>query len=279
MRMTVEEEANRDSESAQHGLASTTKPVVAPFTGYRQFPPVMNLYANYAGVFKAMKTYKLCGATAEDVLYLVEVHFGYTPRGPLNFGRGLYLRNGTRFRDHILAAAGEVSRFPLLITLFNPKTAVLLPPLDMEKNPTDKVTEILHASTCAEHATAFKFTIEVGVKKIEREAFEWRKLTTTGKGSRYKLHRLVTDEPNPATSSGSGSLDDATEVLAELSFENVLSFNHLFGLELKGAGLTGEMGDRWTLMVVMTALAIHWQRYYGKTNKTIVSAAQKFDDK
>jgi hypothetical protein len=59
----------------------------------------------------------------------------------------------------------------------------------------------------------------------------------------------------------------------------VLSLNHLFTLELKGAGRTGELGERWTLMVAMTALAIHWQRYYGKTNKTMVSAAQNFDGK
>jgi hypothetical protein len=53
--------------------------------------------------------------------------------------------------------------------LFNLNTAILLPPLDIEKNPTDKVTELLHASTSAEHATAFKFAIEVDVKRMERE--------------------------------------------------------------------------------------------------------------
>ena len=237
----------------------------------------MNLYASYSiGVFKAMKTYKLCGA-AQDILYLVMVHLGYTPRGPLNFGRGLYLRNGTRFRDPILGAAGQAAPLPLPMTLFNPKTDILLPPLDTDKNPTDKIRETLHASTSEEHGTAFKFAVEVGVKGIQRETFEWRKLTTTGKGSRYELHRLVTDEPGPATSSCSRSLENATDVLADLNFENWLSINHLFHLELKGAGLTGEMGGRWTLMVVMTALGILWQRYYGKTNKTMVSAAQKFD--
>jgi hypothetical protein len=235
----------------------------------------MNLYANYSGVIKATKTYKLCGATAQDILYLVEVHFGYTPRGPLNFRRGLYLRNGTRFRDPILAAAGEVVRFPFLFNLFETNTAVLMPPLDLERNPTDKVTELLHATTTAEHSVAFRFAIEVGVKRMEREMFEWRK-AKDGEKTRYSLYRLEAAESAP-TSSAAPLVGGAAEVLAELRFGNVASFNHLFTLELKGDGLTGELGDRWTLMVVMTALDILWLRYYGRTNQKMVSVAHKLD--
>jgi hypothetical protein len=34
-----------------------------------------------------------------------------------------------------------------------------------------------------------------------------------------------------------------------------------------GVGLTGELGERWALMVVTTALGLYWLRQHGKTRK------------
>lgn len=77
-------------------------------------------------------------------------------------------------------------RLLLLVFLFNPKTSVLLPPLDVEKNPRDTVTEILRASASKEHGIVFGFAIEVGTKRIRREELEWRKLTGNEAGVREK---------------------------------------------------------------------------------------------
>ncbi|KAI0448398.1 hypothetical protein F5B21DRAFT_121862 [Xylaria acuta] len=250
------------------------------------FPARLNLYATFSGFLKALTTHKICGASADDMLYLIQVHPGYTPRGPLHFGRGLYLRSGTSFNDPILTAAGEVFRLPLLVSLFDPKTAVLLPPLDREKNPRDKVTQVLHASAGKEHGVAFKFAIKVGAKTIQRVEFEWRK--AVGKeleepahngGSRYQLYRLAANSSTMPSSSSCSPQDGGTGVLAGLRFEHLVSFNHLFTLELKGAGVTGELGERWTLVVVMMALGIHWLRYNGKTKTATVKVAQIFNFK
>ena len=234
----------------------------------------MNLYANYSSVLAALTSHKLCGATESDILYLAEVHFGYTPRGPLNFGQGYYLRNGPSRKDPILAATGCRYRLPFLVHLFDPKTNVLLPPLDIEKNPRDLVTETLRSTASKEQGVAFRFWVEVGVKRRRREAFEWRKEATgkqepggggghnsDAKGTRYTLVRLAP----------SGS----HEVVAELVFRSLWSLTHIFSLELLGAGRTGELGERWNLMVVMTALSINWLRQVGKTKEATIGAAQK----
>ncbi|KAK4244271.1 hypothetical protein C7999DRAFT_44056 [Corynascus novoguineensis] len=262
MARTDKERPSHESDDLDR--TSTKVLPVAAFTGYRSFPAVMNLYANYSGILEAMTTLKLCGASASDVLYIAQVHVGWTPRGPLHFGRGIYLRNGTSLKDSILAATGEVFRLPLFLSLFDSKTS------------------LLRASITKEQAVAFRFTIEVGTKRIQREEFEWRKSNgkETGareKGARYELHPLAATLSALASSYSSSPPEDGSNILAELTLDNVLSFKHLFTLKLMGPGLTGEMGDRWTLMVVMTALRIHWLRQNGKTNKPTVAAAQLFD--
>jgi hypothetical protein len=280
------------SENGDYDMdrSSTILPPSAAFTGYRPFPAVVNLYSNASGVLNALKTQKLCGATENDFLYLVEAHFGFTPRGPLHFGPGYYLRNGVTIKDPILAATGSEFPLPFLVQLFDPKTSVKLPPLDQEKSPRDMVTEVLHASKSKELGVAFRFAIEVGVKTKQREEFEWRKVeghkqedeNEKGTGTRYKLHRLAAGSPSvsgPSFSSSSPTPVDDTKVVADLLFRNVLNLRHPFTLELKGAGLTGELGERWALMVVMTSLSLHFLRQYGKTNKATVGAAQKLHSK
>ncbi|KAK4125410.1 hypothetical protein N657DRAFT_678539 [Parathielavia appendiculata] len=82
-----------------------------PSSDTAHYAPVMNLYANYSGALglSAMKSHKLCGPTESNFLYLVECHFGYTPRDPLNFGRGYYLRNGTSLKDQSSRLLAKIS--------------------------------------------------------------------------------------------------------------------------------------------------------------------------
>ncbi|KAL2139846.1 hypothetical protein VTI28DRAFT_4643 [Corynascus sepedonium] len=246
----------------------------AAFIGYHPFPPVMNLYTNYSsGVLSAIKSHKLCGATPNDFLYLVEYHIGYTSRGPLNFGRGFYLRNGMTFKDPILAATGEKSQVPLLGSFFDSETLVKLPPPDMNRNPREMVDEVLRTEITREHGVTYRFTVEVGTRWMRRETFEWRRVSSGRREpgahkvrARYTLQRLAADPRAPSTT------------VAELAFDEVLSITHLFTLELKGAGLTGELGDRWTLMVVTTALSLHLLRQTGKAEKAAaLGTAERID--
>lgn len=293
------DKAGQASSTVDPGRARLRALPTAAFVGYRPSPPVMNLYVNYTFLLSALKSYKLCGATETDFLYLVEYHLGYTPRGPLNFGRGIYLRNGPSFADPILTAVGEEFPIPLLVSLFSPDTVVKLPPRDMGKNPRDMVDEVLSAGRSKGREVAFKFAVEVGVKRICRESFEWRKCPTgvlvaaggkpEGGGghttkSWYTLHRLAPSRPpGPPPASASAAEDseaeDDGETLAVLTFNRVFSLTHQFTLELKGAGRTGELGDRWALMVVTTALGLLYLRSSGKTGKATVGAAQAIHGK
>ncbi|EGO53994.1 hypothetical protein NEUTE1DRAFT_68315 [Neurospora tetrasperma FGSC 2508] len=252
------------------------------FSGYRPFPPVINLYGNFSGVIDAVTTMKLCGADKNDFLYVVEIHHGLTPRGPLHFRPGLYLRNGTKTNAPILAAAGDEDREPLLMSTFSVKSLIMLPPPpDVEvKNPRDLVTEIMYAKKTSDGTVSFRFSIEVGLKMKSREEFEWRKLTGKDKtNTQHARFILVRPPPSSTSASSSYSTQEEIEVLADLTFCNVMSVNHLFVLELKGAAASGEMGDRWTLMVVVTALRLYWLRCYGKTNKAVVGIGQKLRGK
>lgn len=305
----------------------------AAFYGYTPFPPLMAVYTDFSGLTAPLRTLRLCAGTSKaDLLYMVDIHYGYTPRRPLQFRPGLYLRNGATAKAPILAAAGDEARRPLLVSTFNLESVILLPPVDLEaKNPRDVVTEVLRASTTSnasgiESSTrlvTFHFAIEVGVKMRmrEREEFEWVDVSSLGrssssktaptpvahdsrgtsssasaaadpdttKGTRFVLLRCPRP-PRTATSTRrsesapSSSLSsskaaqnfaDQDQILAELVFTKAMSWNRLFSLELKGAGRTGELGDRWTLMVVMTALRIYWLRSYGKTGKGVVRVGEK----
>jgi hypothetical protein len=288
-----------DSESDGDSIPKPSREKEAAFIGYCAFPPVMNLYVNYSGVFTALTSHKLCGATETNVLYLAELHYGYTSRGPLNFGQGYYLRNGPSSKDPILAATGSRHSVPLLVILFDPKTDVFLPPLDIEKNPRDLVTETLRSTASKEHGVAFRFCVEVGVKRRKREEFEWRKEAGKqeanngghgdAKGTRYTLIRLApSGSPAVAASSAAASSssspqctsgDGGCEVVAELLFRNLWSVKHIFSLELLGAGRTGELGERWNLMVVMTTLSIQFMRQVGKTKQATIGVAQKLHSK
>ncbi|KAM7211149.1 hypothetical protein V8F06_013456 [Rhypophila decipiens] len=286
----------------------------ATFYGYTPFPPLMTFYTDFSGV--PFTHVRLCGgggttnskaaADRDQRLYMVDVHPGYTPRGPLHFRPGLYLRNGTTTEAPILAAAGDKDRLPLhaLVSTFSLEGVILLPPVDAEEatNPTrDLVTEVIRASTTSTAAAAngmmestrrvvtFHFAIEVGVKMREREEFEWVDSSgLSSKHTRFVLLRCCSRFPASSSSSNiqaaAAAADDddddddwpdpddnvGGQVLAELVFDNVISWNRLFSLELKGAGRTGELGDRWALMVVMTALRICWVRMQGKTTKWVV---------
>ncbi|SPQ27213.1 8076ef0c-2ceb-43c7-9f81-33d65742dccb [Thermothielavioides terrestris] len=205
--------------------------------GHRPFPPVMGLYVNSSGVLPALTTFKLCGASAADFLYLVEVHFGYTARGPLGFGHGYYLRDGTTARDAVLAAAGDEVPLRFPFSMLHGKLVVLLPPADaggdvvgedLKKGPMgkvkgrggveDKVREVLQPATSKEHGVVFRFAVEVGVGAMRREEFEWRKGEKVKKADadedrKAGRHFSLFCPPSAPTSAGTPS---DGEILAEL---------------------------------------------------------------
>jgi hypothetical protein len=50
---------------------------------------------------------------------------------------------------------------------------------------------------------------------------------------------------------------------------------HAFSLKLTGSALLGALGERWALMVVITALRLWALKGNGRTNKTVLAMGEK----
>lgn len=57
------------------------------------------------------------------------------------------------------------------------------------------------------------------------------------------------------------------------------TFKRAFTLQLLGREQTGELGERWSLMVVMTALKLQSIRVQEKTSKWLIAAGKKMSTK
>jgi hypothetical protein len=97
---TPSQQSQAPENKALTSLAAMSSP-------YRQFPSVMNAHFQWM----AIKTFNLCGATQHDRLYVVEMHTGYSGKGPLGLKAGIMLHNGLSTKDPILAVAGDESQF------------------------------------------------------------------------------------------------------------------------------------------------------------------------
>ena len=260
--------------------------LTGPFVPYRPFQPVMNAYYIYGFSADSAKTFKLCGENESDFLYRVEAHFtGFSRSGPLGSRPSIILHNGTSRKDPLLAAAGDPPAALSMIYGVNPSSIIMMPQMHPGPGATtsDLATEILLAVTVpTDKGVAFRFAIEVGTGKGDREQFEWRKIKdpVTKKGG-YKLVRPSRERAGDSSAAGSSSQaaspsSAGDETLALLTWPKGWSwFKLAFTLEFKGSGLTGELGERWTLMAVITAIRLLVLRFGGKTAKWQIATAEK----
>jgi len=255
---------------------SESQPSVGTAVAYSphcSLPPVINAYAQH------FKSLNLCGTNEHDHLYTVELHTGYRDTTPLGKRPGLLLHNGKSNKDPILAAAGDESRHATRAYAFNLKSIILIPPLEPTDDSEALITESMHARTSGDHHVVFDFTIEVGHgEKVQREQFEWRKIKKgvdkEVKDGGFRLVRSAQSTSGQATSSSSPA--DDVEVLALLLWRKMFtSFKHMFTLRFIGSGASGVWGERWSLMVVMTALRLWQLKIHGKTTKGVISMAEK----
>lgn len=254
---------------------------------YRQFPPVMNAYYEW----HSMKTFNLCGATKEDRLYVVEMHTGYSAKGPLGLKAGMILHNGLSTKDPILAVAGDESQFAARVYAFNANSVIMLPPLEDRASHRAMTTEMMRPSATSDNGVAFIFSVEVG-EKLRRKRFEWRKFKKGDGGDEaspggFKLLRLPSSSKKTDTNTGGSSSskgDDSSsptgddgEVVAVLTLtRSWAKIKHPFSLELTGSALSGALGERWTLVVVITAIRLCMLNSNGRAAKTSISVGEKF---
>ncbi|KLJ10018.1 hypothetical protein EMPG_14574 [Blastomyces silverae] len=245
---------------------------------YASFPSTMQAYYQWSP--PAMKTFFLCGASKDDRLYAVQTHAGYRKKSLLGTRPGLILHNGKSSKDPILAAAGEEPQRATSTYEFNLNSVIQLPPL--QPGAGNFTTEIMRGAVTDDHVAAFHFAIEVGADgKMVREEFEWRKLKKGNddvKGRGFKLVRLgpgSNKDPNQELFSSTLS-PPGGETVALLEWPKGLSsLVHVFSLQLKGSGESNTLGQRWALMVVMTALRLWWLNVGGRTNTAVIGKGEE----
>ncbi|KAM7189679.1 hypothetical protein V8F33_009927 [Rhypophila sp. PSN 637] len=262
--------------------------------GYRPFRPSINLNEDVSkGIPNPLKCMKLCGPTKNDAIYFVDYHVAKALRGTLRFAKGLCLLNGPNKYDTsaIVAGAGDLdsqtittggnSGTPNSLSASCRRSVIMMPALNPERNRQEMVEKIMYAGTTFRQPQpgipyhgllSFRFSIEIGLERPRRRAeFEWVAVAPSGpptSGPTSPLSPvlpaskddLIKDDDKYAAD------PDNAQLLAELIFSSAWSCDHLMTLNLKGAALTGELGNRWTLMVVMTALRINYLRREGRTN-------------
>lgn len=254
-------------------LSKPSRPGATPLTPYRSFPTYMTLQNIREASLASMRSLHLCGASPTDVLYAAAPHAGYTSTTK----PGYVLHNGTDTKAPPLASTGDRQKY------FDSSGIIVLPALAGSGKAT--VEEVLKAGRAADGGVVFLFGVEVGEEKVRREEFEWRKVKRAGSSEAggYELSRRgATGEGG---GSGSGQASDAggkSGVVAVLAWDrdgSLLNRKREFILELTGSGKSEALGQRWRLMVVMTALRLSWLHVQGRTTRVGITIQEKLRGK
>ncbi|KAF6793339.1 hypothetical protein CSOJ01_13976 [Colletotrichum sojae] len=235
------DEGTRGSAAGIRGTIASDFLMSSSASLYRPIPPLMNAYYP----FKITRTCHL-GDSSNHKLYAVSTYAGMDNKGP--GGPCVVLCNGPSEQDPPLAVAGEAENW-------NPQSTtsvITLPPLSLgaetsQEWTTSSVREIMRAQLTDDRRVAsFRFSIEVDQTNggYQREEFEWRKRSKDqlyGFKNGFELVRCT-----------SGPQD----VVAVIGFKGMVSFSKPFKIEFVGSGVTGNFGDRWSIMVIITALRL-----------------------
>ncbi|KAI0015350.1 hypothetical protein F4780DRAFT_88865 [Xylariomycetidae sp. FL0641] len=281
-----------ESDDTEYEYSSSDDIEATTSTPYRPFPAVMQAY--YQWNLAGLRTFFLCGPSGEDDrLFALKIHTGYSGRAPLGVRPGIYLYNGPSTKHPLMAACGDESPRARSSWGFNLNSIILMP---ARKTPGSFVEANMRAHTMPGRGVAFAFEIEVGLGwKFCREKFEWRKIakkerdeetkeggfylvrleapkTTTGESS-YSQGESASSS---STQAGVPAVGSGQEVVAVFSWtRTITNLKHPANLRLTGSALAGTMGDRFTLMVIMTVLKLWLNTVNGKATWPVVAAAEK----
>ncbi|KAH8647844.1 hypothetical protein BX600DRAFT_443188 [Xylariales sp. PMI_506] len=224
------------------------------------FPQVLEAYYKW----NVWGYFHLYSAGKDKKLFTVAVHTGYSNRGPLGSRMGVLLHNGVTSKDPIFAAATDESPWAVRVYAFSLNSVILLPPIEAKASAQAVVEEFMTARTVDGNGVGFYFSIEVG-EKLRRQEFEWCKTGARGSAG--------SSSASPSTSPGNVE----TEVFARFQWtKTITNLTHPFNLQFLEKTVSVRMGDRWTLMVVVTALRLWALRSNGRTNHKVVATAEKF---
>ncbi|KAF7537374.1 hypothetical protein G7054_g3779 [Neopestalotiopsis clavispora] len=230
----------------------------------QQFPPSFNAYYQW----KFTKTFHL-GESRDHPLYAVRTHSGWSG------SPGIVLHSGPSDKDPPLAAAGQE-------TQWSKHSIIVLPPLPGSDAASS--TEFMRTNVGWKH-TSYPFSIEVtsgATGRLKREGFEWRQshggeIKQLGKCSRgWKLVRLSAEAAGPGgerEERAHGASSDGKEIVAVWAFYSGWSMTKSFKFQFLGSGLTGELGERWSVMAVITALRMWYLHFQGIAATTAATSA------
>nr|KMM71611.1 hypothetical protein CPAG_07914 [Coccidioides posadasii RMSCC 3488] len=256
---------------------------------YHPFPTALSAYYQW----KITRVFHL-GDSTNHKLYTASTHAGISSKGPNIPCVVLY--NGPSDKDPALAVVSEQKGW----NLKSPISVITLPPLTPSSGPglnltidpaaqgdTSSVTEIMRASVLTDRKTVvFRFSIEVGRDGFRRERFEWRKLKTDDPDYAKRAVKLLRFRSSPTSASskdgsgaasfegnGSDGWGDGceVEVVAVFEWKPVWSMNKPFNIRFMGSGKTGELGDRWAVMAIITGMRI-W--FLDSQNRTIATSIE-----
>ncbi|KAK8130882.1 hypothetical protein PG984_007320 [Apiospora sp. TS-2023a] len=260
-------------------------------TPYCPFPRVMNFYSQMT--LSGLKYAHLCGDTKEDQLFVFGVHTGYSGSTPLGTRPGLILYNGLSHKDPILAGACDESQWAARVYAFNLKSVILLPPVEALPGSKEMVSELMTTTSNDEGGVSYFFTIEAGQgDKMERKRFEWRQFKKGDQGvvdkDGFKLlscnshsDDLGESSTSPSTAAAAVTVESSPSgALAMLTWAKLGSkINHPLSLEFADDTVSVLFGERWTLMVVITALRLWALRTNWRGKKSTVAIAEKIRGK
>uniref|UniRef100_L2GA57 Uncharacterized protein n=1 Tax=Colletotrichum fructicola (strain Nara gc5) TaxID=1213859 RepID=L2GA57_COLFN len=259
----------------------SSAPGVAPPAYTRRFIVVIQFPSSMSAYYqlKITRTFHL-GDSNNHKLFAVSSWSGTSSKSP-----GIpciILHNGPNPEDPVLAVCSDEKNWSPSANY--PRTlhsSMILPSLEPylsgkgkeEKHATEDLRPVIFNGS---HVDSFRFSIEVpqpddqaGTSRLLREDFEWRRTSKdglNGYNNGFELFRLKSDIPPEKTSSDVGGSDPEGEALAAILFKGSLSVNKPFYFEFKGKGLTGELGDRWSVMAIMTGIRI-WFLFFAHRAK------------
>lgn len=259
----------RQTPSQQQRLRHPKMAPAAVAPQDRVFPNLFNGYYQ-----KKMTTVFHLGEHAHQPIFAVKTHTGWSG------APGIVLHSGPSDKDPALAAAGNETG---LETERHKDTLVILPPLPGSGE--DSSHEYLrHDPTYL--TESYRFNIDVGLggeKRMYPEEFEWRRsLGDEVKGLNknknqlgWQLVRLHSDVGVQADRTGEGSVRataDGKEMVAVWAPYAGWSLTKAFTFQFLGSGASGELGERWATMAVITALRLWCLEGMGHTDEGLAAA-------
>ncbi|OLN87438.1 hypothetical protein CCHL11_09106 [Colletotrichum chlorophyti] len=217
---------------------SSPSPLPSQLQVARQFPPAFNVYSQ--GFSRTM----LLGEHQNQPFYAMSIHSGFSSSPP------------------IVLHSGPSDRFPPLASVehhsFSSRMSVTVPPGPPRTPGGEPIIELENMMDFP--SSTYAFSIGVGPKCERVEQFQWRTSSgeaiavLDGRSRGWKLVRLARSVPHnagPHTFKGG----DGKEVVAAWT-DAGMSMSKVAKFAFMGSGMTGELGERWAIMAVISGLAI-----------------------